>query len=558
MPQQEGLQDVEAAMQAWKDEVENVKQRQSSYLTPSGYHIKEFYTPLDLQEKGARYLKDLGFPGQFPCTRGSETLGYRRAFWTMSPYSGYGSPEETNRRYKFLLEGGSTGVGIALDLPTQIGLDSDHPLAEGEVGKVGVPISSLQDFERLFDGIPLDKAKHSGSTANAIGPIMLSFYIALAKKQGVPPQQFSIRLQNDPLKEYVARGTYIFPPRASINFTCDVIQYCTQHFPHWVPLTISGYHMREAGATAVQEIAFTLANAIAYLEGAINKGLKVDDFAPNLFVFLAADINFFEEIAKFRAFRKLWAKMLREKFGARNPKSLGIRFSSYTAGSSMTAQQPFNNIVRAAIECLAAALGGVQMQNVSCMDEALGTPTEEAAKLALRTQQIITNETGITDTIDPLGGSYYLETLTLQLEESAGEYLDKIQRIGGSISAIEKGYFQHEIAESAYRQQLEIENKGRVIVGVNQFTEVGQTPIRIQRIDPQLEREQIERLKKLKERRDNKAVEKSLRNIRTAVESNKNLMPSILEGVENYATVGEIVDTLKSVVGEYKEAAGIF
>jgi methylmalonyl-CoA mutase N-terminal domain/subunit len=470
----------------------------------------------------------------------------------MSPYSGYGSPEETNLRYRFLLERGSTGVSVALDLPTQIGLDSDHPMAKAEVGKAGVPISSLEDFERLFDGIPLDKVKHSGTTANAIGPIMLSLYIALAKKQGVSPQQFSIRLQNDPLKEYVARGTYIFPLRASVDFTSDVIQYCVQHFPHWIPVTISGYHMREAGATAVQEIAFTLANAIAYLEGAINKGMEVDDFAPSLFVFLAADVNFFEEIAKFRAFRKMWAKILRERFRAKNPKSLAIRFSSYTTGSSMTAQQPFNNIVRAAIECLAAALGGVQMQNVSCMDEALGTPTEEAAKLALRTQQIIANETGIADVIDPLGGSYYLETLTLQLQKSANEYLDKIERIGGAIAAIEKGYFQHEITQSAYRRQMEIEKKERAVVGVNTFTELEQTPIRAQNIDPELEKRQIERLRELRERRDNTAVEKSLQNIRTAAASGKNVIPSILEGVENYATVGEIVDALKSVVGEYK------
>lgn len=548
---------MKSAMLAWEAEAKSIKQRQDSFSTSSGYQIKELYTPLDLEEKGINYLKDLGFPGQYPCTRGSEPLGYRRDFWTMAPYSGYGSPEETNRRYRFLLEQGSTGIGIALDLPTQIGLDSDHPMAEGEVGKVGVPISSLEDFERLFDGIPLDKARFSGTTANAIGPIMLSFYIALAKKQGVSPQHFSIRLQNDPLKEYIARGTYIFPPRAAVDLVSEVVQYSVEHFPHWIPLTISGYHMREAGATAVQEVAFTLANAKAYLEGVIRKGVNVDDFAPTLFVFLAADINFFEEIAKFRAFRKLWAKLLRDKFGAKNPKSLCIRFSSYTAGSSMTAQQPFNNIVRAAIECLAASLGGVQMQNVSCMDEALGTPTEEAAKLALRTQQIIAYETGITDTIDPLGGSYYLESLTQKIEEGAGEYLKKIEKIGGSILAIEKGYFQHEIAESAYRRQIQIEKKEKVVVGVNQFTEVQSTPIKIHRINPELERQQIEGLRKLRARRNNEAVKKSLFSVRTAVEGSKNLIPSILEAVENYATIGEIVDLLKSVVGEYK-GTGIF
>jgi len=527
------------------------KERKEKFQTDSGIEVEPLYTPLDLEETGFDYARDLGFPGRFPFTRGKDPLGYRQKFWLFGQYAAYGDAEESNKRYHFLLEHGGTSLSVALDMPTQIGYDSDHPLAEGEVGKVGVPIDSLEDMEVLFKGIPLDRPRQIATTANAIGPIFVAMVLVLAEKQRVSPQNFVLRLQNDILKEYIARGTYIFPPEPSVSVTTDVIAYCVEHCPRWFPMTVSGYHMREAGANAAQEIAFTMANAIAYTDDCIAKGLKAEDYLSRLAVFFTSGMDFFEEIAKFRAMRRLWARTFQKRYSISNPDILSYFLSVMTAGSSLTAQQPMNNIVRVAIESLAAVLGGCQVLNPCSMDEAYCTPTEQSVKVALRTQQIIANETGVAGTVDPLAGSYFVEYLTTELEKKAQEYLDKVDEIGGAIRAVEKGYFQSEIARSAYKIKQQAESGERVIIGVNQYVDKEELPIEILKVDPALERKQKEKLKKLKKERNNLEVKDTLKRVMQATESRENLIPPLIQAVKAYATVGEMCDVLREVYGEY-------
>lgn len=525
-------------------------ERQERFETLSGIEIKPLYTPEDLADWD--YGRKLGYPGEYPFTRGIQPTMYRGRLWTMRQYAGYADAEESNRRYKFLLEQGQTGLSVAFDLPTQIGYDSDDPIAEAEVGKVGVAIDSLEDMERLFDGIPLDKVSTS-MTINATAPILLAMYVAVGKKQGVDPGELSGTVQNDILKEYIARGTYIFPPGPSLRLIVDVFKYCAEHLPKWNPISISGYHMREAGATAVQEVAFTFANAIAYVSAAVNAGLEVDRFAPRLSFFFVAQSNLFEEVAKFRAARRLWAEIMRDRFGARDPRSWVLRFHTQTAGVSLTAQQPLNNVVRTTVQALAAVLGGTQSLHTNAYDEALGLPTEASAQLALRTQQILAYETGVADTIDPLAGSYYVEWLTDQLECRVREYLRTIDEMGGALAAIESGYIQREIQESAWRFQQQVESGARVIVGVNKFTTAEEVQVPIQRVDRAAQLRQVERVRELRRRRDNRRVEAALARLEEVARSDENTMPAILECVEAYATVGEICRVLRRVFGEYRE-----
>jgi len=525
-------------------------ERQERFETLSGIEIKPLYTPEDLA--GWDYHSRLGYPGEYPYTRGIQPTMYRGRLWTMRQYAGYADAEESNRRYKFLLEQGQTGLSVAFDLPTQIGYDSDDPMAQAEVGKVGVAIDSLEDMERLFDGIPLDKVSTS-MTINATAPILLAMYIAVAKKQGVDPKELSGTIQNDILKEYIARGTYIFPPGPSLRLIVDVFKYCADYLPKWNPISISGYHMREAGATAVQEVAFTFANAIAYVSAAVKAGLDVDRFAPRLSFFFVAQSNLFEEVAKFRAARRLWAEIMRERFGARDPRSWLLRFHTQTAGVSLTAQQPLNNVIRTTVQALAAVLGGTQSLHTNAYDEALGLPTEASAQLALRTQQILAYETGVADTIDPLAGSYYVEWLTDQLECRIRDYIRTIDEMGGALAAIESGYIQREIQESAWRFQQQVESGERIIVGVNKFTTAEEVQVPIQRVDRAAQLRQVERVRDLRRRRDNRRVEAALARLEEVARSNENTMPAILECVEAYATIGEICRVLRRVFGEYKE-----
>ncbi|MDP2917862.1 MAG: methylmalonyl-CoA mutase family protein [Dehalococcoidia bacterium] len=545
-----------ALKEEWEEEVvrkspDYEKDSKGRLITDSGIEVKSLYTPLDLEDIGFDYARDLGFPGKFPFARGKDPLGYRQKPWLFGQYAAYGDAEESNKRYHFLLDHGGTSLSVALDVPTQLGYDSDHPLAEGEVGKVGVPLNSLEDMEILFSGIPLDRPRQIAITANANGPVFIALVIALAEKQGTSPQNFVLRLQNDILKEYVARGTFIFPPEPSVGITTDVIVYCAQNYPHWIPMSVSGYHMREAGADAVQEIAFTIANAIAYTDSCIAKGLKAEDYLSRLAVFLTSGIDFFEEVAKLRAMRRLWARTFEKRYSVSDPDLLNYFLSVMTAGSSLTAQQPMNNVVRVAIQSLAAVLGGCQVLNPCSMDEAYCTPTEQAVKVALRTQQIIASETGVTRTVDPLAGSYFVEHLTNELEKKAREYLDKIDSMGGAIKAIEKGYFQVEIARSAYKIKQQVESGARVVVGVNKYIDKDELPITILKVDPVLERKQKERLKRLKGRRNNLQVKETLKRVRQAAESGENLVPPAIEAIKAYATVGEICDALREVYGEY-------
>jgi methylmalonyl-CoA mutase N-terminal domain/subunit len=505
----------------------------------------------------AEYLDRLGFPGQYPFTRGIYPTMYRGRLWTMRQYAGYATAEETNARYKFLLEQGQTGLSVAFDLPTQLGYDADDPLAQGEVGKVGVSISSLADMERLFSGIPLDKVSTS-MTINAPAAVLLAMYIAVAKKQGISPDQLRGTVQNDILKEYVARGTYIFPPAPSMRLVTDLFKYCKEHTPRWNTISISGYHIREAGATAVQEVAFTFANAIAYVEAALKAGLEIDAFASQLTFFFAAQNHLFEEVAKFRAARRLWARLMRERFGARDPKSVMLRFHTQTAGVALTAQQPMNNIVRVTIQALAAVLGGTQSLHTNSMDEALSLPTEETVQVALRTQQILAYESGVTDTVDPLAGSYYVEHLTDEIERRAVDYLERIDRMGGALGAIESGFIQREIQESAYRHQQAVESGERIVVGVNRFQVREERHLRALRIDESVQRAQAQRLKQLRVERDSSAVTRALRELEVAAAGDDNLMPYILQAVEAYATLGEICAVLRRVFGEHRPAVGIF
>ncbi len=525
-------------------------EREPSFKTTSHIELKRLYAPLDAGD--IDYCNDLGFPGEFPFTRGVQPTMYRGRLWTMRQYAGFATPEETNKRYKYLLEHGQTGLSVAFDLPTQIGYDSDHPLSDGEVGKVGVAIDTLKDIEILFDDIPLDKVSTS-MTINSTAAILLAMYIAVAEKQGVKSEVLQGTIQNDVLKEYAARGTYIYPPMESMRIITDIFAFCKDRVPRWNTISISGYHMREAGCTAVQEVAFTLADGIAYVEAAIRAGLDVDSFASRLAFFFCCHNNFIEEIAKFRAVRRLWAKIMKERFKAKRDESCMVRFHTQTAGCSLTAQQPDNNVVRVAFQALAAVLGGTQSLHTNSRDEAYALPTEDSVRLALRTQQLIAYESGVADIIDPLGGSYAVESLTNEIEKRAMEYIEKIDAMGGAIKAIESGYIQGEIAESAYQYQKEIETKKRIIVGLNQF-QIEEEPLRdILRIRPEVEQYQKEKLLKVKKERDTKKVKESLAVLKKAARGADNVVSPTLEAVKAYATLGEISDTLREVFGEYRE-----
>lgn len=534
----------------FKKTTERSPERKEKFLTPSGIELKPLYSPEDLEE--IKYTEEIGFPGLFPFTRGVYPTMYRGRIWTMRQYAGFGTAEETNKRFKYLLKQGQTGLSVAFDLPTQMGYDSDHPMARGEVGRVGVAIDSLKDMEILFDGIPLDRVSTS-MTINATAMILLAMYIAVGEKQGVPHEKLRGTIQNDILKEYIARGTYIFPPEPSLKIITDIFEYAKDELPNFNTISISGYHIREAGANAVQEVAFTISNGIEYVKAAIKAGLKVDDFAPRLSFFFNVHNNFFEEIAKFRAARRLWAEIMREKFGATDPASLMLRFHTQTAGSTLTAQQIENNIIRVTIQALAAVLGGTQSLHTNSMDEALSLPSEDAVRVALRTQQIIAYESGVADTIDPLGGSYFLESLTKEIYSRVKTYLEKIENMGGMVKAIENGYVQQEIEKSSYEYQLAVENKKQIVVGVNEFCLEERRGIEnILRIDPEVERRQIEKLQILKKERNEDEVKKSLKGLEEAVAEGKNIMPYILSAVKSYCTLGEIVGVLERKFGRYK------
>jgi methylmalonyl-CoA mutase N-terminal domain/subunit len=530
--------------------ISKAPERESTFKTTSHIELKRLYTPMDMAE--GDYCEALGFPGEFPFTRGVQPTMYRGRLWTMRQYAGFATPEETNKRYKYLLEHGQTGLSVAFDLPTQIGYDSDHLLSEGEVGKVGVAIDTLKDMEILFDGIPLDKVSTS-MTINSTAAVLLTMYIAVAEKQGVKSKVLQGTIQNDILKEYAARGTYIYPPLESMRIVTDIFAFCKDHVPRWNTISISGYHMREAGCTAVQEVAFTLADGIAYVETAIRAGLDVDSFASRLAFFFCCHNTFIEEIAKFRAARRLWAKLMKERFKAKRDESCMLRFHTQTAGCSLTAQQPDNNVIRVAFQALAAVLGGTQSLHTNSRDEAYALPTEDSVRLALRTQQLIAYESGVADLIDPLGGAYAVEALTDGIEKKSMEYIEKIVAMGGAIKAIESGYIQGEIGESAYQYQKEIENKKRIIVGLNQF-QMEEDPFRdILRINPEVEQYQKEKLAKVKKERNNIKVKEALAVLKKAAQGTENMVPPILEAVKVYATLGEISDTLREVFGEYRE-----
>lgn len=523
-------------------------ERSEQFATNSGMPVERLYTPANV---ATDYLNDLGFPGEFPFTRGVQPTMYRGRFWTMRQYAGFGTAEESNARYKYLLANGQMGLSVAFDLPTQIGYDSDSPMAEGEVGKVGVAIDSLADMEVLFDGIPLDQVSTS-MTINAPASVLLAMYIAVAEKQGVPSTKLSGTIQNDILKEYAARGTYIYPPAPSMRLITDIFAYCASQVPGWNTISISGYHIREAGSTAAQEVGFTLANGIAYVKAAIAAGLDVDTFAPQLSFFFNAHNDFFEEVAKFRAARRLWAKIMRDEFGAKSPKSWMLRFHTQTGGSTLTAQQPMNNIVRVALQAFAAVCGGTQSLHTNSMDEALALPTEGAVRVALRTQQIIAYESGAAETVDPLAGSYYVESLTNRIEEEARTYIDRIGDMGGSVKAIESGYMQREIQESAYQYQRQVETGKRVIVGMNKFQVEEAPPENLLRVDMSVQEAQVQKIAAVKARRDGAAVAAALADLRTAAQGTANLMPPILAAVKAYATLQEICDVLRDVFGEYR------
>ncbi|MFW9813735.1 MAG: methylmalonyl-CoA mutase [Candidatus Thorarchaeota archaeon] len=542
------------SLKRWEEEtvantIDRFPERRESFETISGLLTKRLYTPVDTQELD--YEKDLGFPGQYPFTRGVQPTGYRGRFWTMRQYSGFATARVTNERFHFLLEQGQTGLSVAFDLPTQIGYDSDDPLARGEVGKVGVAISSLADAEILFDKIPLDKVSTS-MTINSSAAILLAMYIVVAEKQGVSMDKLRGTIQNDLLKEYVARGTYIFPPKPSMRIITDIFKFCSENMPLWNTISISGYHIREAGSTAVQEVAFTLANGIAYVQAAIDAGLDVDAFASRLSFFFGSHSDFLEEISKFRAARRLWARIMRERFKTKEDSSCKMRFHTQTAGCTLTAQQPENNVVRVTLQALQAVLGGTQSLHTNSRDEALSLPTEESVQIALRTQQIIAHESGVGDTVDPLAGSYYIESLTNTIENEAMDYITKIDDMGGAPMAIEQGYVQREIHDAAYQFQKSVDEGGWVVVGVNKFTVEEESQFDYLRVNPEAEREQIKQLESVRKKRDNKKVKESLDSLRQAAESDTNLMPPIIEAVRVYATLGEVCGVLREVFGEYK------
>lgn len=517
---------------------------------------KRLYTPLDVEDFD--YNEKLGFPGQYPFTRGVQPTMYRGRLWTMRAYAGFATAEETNARYKYLLEAGQTGLSVAMDLPTQIGLDSDAELSHGEVGKVGVAIDSLADMEKLFDGIPLDKVSTS-MTINGPAAVLLAMYVAVAEKQGVKPELLKGTIQNDILKEYIARGTYIFPPRPSMRLITDTFAYCSQNIPKWNTISVGAYHIREAGASEVQEIAFAFSNAMAYIDAAIKAGQKVDDFAPGISWIFTAGLNFFSEAAKFRAARRLWARIMKERYGAEVPKAQMLRVHVHTAGSVLTAQQPLNNVARITWQALSAILGGIQSMACCAYDEAIALPTEESATLALRTQQMLAYESGAADTIDPLAGSYYVESLTDKFEKEAYEYITKIDAMGGAVAAIEKGYMQSEMAAHAYAYQSEIEKGTRVVVGVNKFADDKQIKTNdVLTADLSVAERQIAKVNAMKAQRDQKAVDAALANLKTAAQGEENLMPYLIETVKTYATLGEICGVLREVFGEYKQSGSMF
>ena len=548
----EDLEEIERRRGQWEKESENLStQRDYRFTTISGEPVDILYTPL--QTKGLDYLKDLGFPGDYPYTRGIRNNMYRGRLWTMRQFSGMGTAEQTNQRYHFLLDRGQTGLSVAFDFPTLYGRDSDDPLSNGEVGKCGVAIDTLKDMQTLFDGIPLGRVSTS-MTINGPAAVLYALYIAVGELQGVPSQELTGTIQNDILKEYIAQKSWIFPPKPSMRIITDILAFSRDFVPKWNTISISGYHIREAGSTAAQELAFTLADGFAYVEAGIEAGLDVDDFAPRLSFFFNAHMDFFEEVAKYRAARRIWARYMREKYKAKKPESLLLRFHTQTAGCSLTAQQPEVNIVRTAFEALSGVLGGTQSLHTNSMDEALALPSEKAVEIALRTQQVVAYETGVANTIDPLAGSYYVESLTNQLEEEAESYFKKIEELGGVVKAIELGFFQKEIADASYSYQREVESKEKVVVGVNEFVDpMKEIEIPVLYIDPKVERNQTVSLRKVKEERDNLKVKETLKRLKEAARGKDNLMPRILECVRVYASEGEIITTLKEVFGEYKE-----
>ena len=547
------IEEIGIQVKSWNEKAEKGlnknPERKKSFQTTSGIPVNRVFSPEDISEMD--YLAELNLPGEYPYTRGVQPTMYRGRFWTMRQYAGFGTAEDTNARYRYLLEHGQTGLSVAFDLPTQIGYDSDHPLAQGEVGKVGVAIDSVKDMEVLFDRIPLDQVSTS-MTINAPASILLAMYMVVAEKQGMGPEKLNGTIQNDILKEYSSRGTYIFPPKPSMRIITNIFEYCTRKVPNWNTISISGYHMREAGCTAVQEVAFTLANGIAYVEAAQKAGLDVDVFAPRLSFFFNAHLDFLEEIAKFRAARRLWAKIMKDRFQAKNSRSLMLRFHTQTAGSTLTAQQPYNNIIRVAWQALSAVLGGTQSLHTNSMDEALALPSEQSVQIALRSQQLIAYESGTADTADPLGGSYYVEYLTDQIEKKAQDYIAKIDQIGGSVAAIEKGYIQQEIQESAYAYQKEIETGDRVIVGVNRFQTQEPPPKGLLKVDPQVREVQVRRLAEVKRAREAKKVQTSLSDLKKTAQGSGNVMEPILSCVRTLCTLGEICDIFREVFGEYE------
>lgn len=556
MLEKEKLDQLKADRQNWEETVLNkslnkAPERKEEFRSGSGAEVKRLYTPEDVAD--VDYETEIGYPGQYPFTRGYQPTMYRGKIWTMRMYAGFATAEKSNERYKYLVSQGSTGLSVAFDLPTQIGYDSDHPLAQGEVGKVGVAIDSLKDMEILFDGIPLDKVSTS-MTINAPASVLLAMYIAVAEKQGVTPDKLRGTIQNDILKEYIARGTYIFPTEPSMRLITNIFEYCSKEVPKWNTISISGYHIREAGSTAAQEVGFTLADGIAYVEAAIKAGLDVDTFAPRLSFFFNAHNDLFEEVAKYRAARRLWAKIMKDRFKAKKEKSMMLKFHTQTAGSTLTAQQPDNNIIRVAMQALAAVLGGTQSLHTNSRDEALALPTTDSVTIALRTQQILANETGVTNTVDPLAGSYYVEAKTKEIEERAMEYINKIDELGGAPRAIDLGYIQKEISDSAYKYQMEIESLDRIVVGVNKYQVEEEAPKGLLRVDPIVGEMQKKKIEEVKAARNNKAVEERLEALKAACKGSENVMPYILEAVKEYATLGEICGVMREVFGEYEHA----
>jgi len=547
------LKKVEEEKKRWIEDLSKIlcetPERLSRFSTVSDLEIKGLYTPEDI--KDIDYSRDIGFPGVYPFTRGVQPSMYRGRIWTMRMFSGLGGPEETNKRFHYLLSHGETGLSIAFHYPTLMGYDSDSPMSRGEIGKCGVAIDTLKDMEILFEGIPLDKVTTS-MTINPPASILLAMYIVVAEKQGVSKKEIGGTIQNDMLKEFIAQKTFMLPPKPSLRIIVDTVEYCTMEVPRWNTISISGYHIREAGATAVQELAFTLADGIAYVESAMERGLNVDDFAPRLSFFFDSHIDFFEEIAKFRAARRIWAKIMRERFMAKNPRSWMLRFHTQTAGCSLTAQQPYNNVVRTAYEALAAVLGGTNSLHTNSLDETYAIPTEEAAAIALRTQQILAEETGVGNTIDPLAGSYFVEALTRQMEDQAWEYIRKIDEMGGMVSAIERGYPQAEIADSAYKYQRQIDSGEKVVVGVNKYA-TEHTPITIWRMKPEIEERQLRRLREVKQTRNNQKVKEHLHQIRMASKNGGNLMPHLINAAREYASIQEICDVWRDVFGRYSD-----